>query len=461
MKKILIIGAARSGLSAAKLLIHKGYQVILTDTKSEENLGEKEKQELRELEGIGVQIVFGQQISYDDIAPISWVLKSPGVPLTIPVVAACRAEGIPVLSDIEFLTTMTHAEVVAITGTNGKTTTTLLTGEIFKNSGRKTYVVGNVGTPISDYIEAAQPEDVFVCETSSYQLECIRDFRPHMCSFLNLSPDHMDRHHTMDNYIAAKARIFENQQPGDFAVLNADDPTVMTLGQEVKGQILNISQNKPVADGAYLKEGTLYIAEKGTATPLMGLEELRIKGPHNVENALAAICMTYFMGVDRQCIVDTLKAFQGAPHRQENIATVGGVAYINDSKATNTNAAIVALKAMHQPVVLIAGGYDKSEDYADFIKAFNPNVKALVLLGETAQAIQEEAQRQGYTSIYTVQNLEEAVARSAALAEAGDVVLLSPACASWGMFVDFEQRGDLFRQLVCEMKGQENDKESQ
>jgi len=461
MKKVLIIGAARSGLSAAKLLTHQGYQVFLTDTKSEESLGENEKQILKELGELGVVTVFGKQISYDEIAPVSWVLKSPGVPLTIPVVATCLEKGVPVLSDIELLTTMTDAEVVAITGTNGKTTTTLLTGEIFKNSGRKTYVVGNVGTPISDFIKASQPEDVFVCETSSYQLECICDFRPHMCAFLNLSPDHMDRHRSMENYIAAKARIFENQNTDDFAVLNADDPTVMALCPQVGSRILYISQKQSVSDGAFLKDDMIVIAEGGHATPLMSIEDLKIKGPHNVENALASICMTYFLGVEKHCIIDTLKSFKGAPHRQESIATVKGVDYINDSKATNTNAAIVALKAMRQPVVLIAGGYDKSEDYTEFVKALKPGVKALVLLGETAQAIEDAALKQGYTSIYRVTSFEEAVARSAALAKSGDVVLLSPACASWGMFVDFEQRGDLFRELVYKMKGQEDDKESQ
>ncbi len=461
MKKVLIIGAARSGLSAARLLNRKGYKVLLTDTKSKESLDAYERKALKKLEEAGVVTCFGQQITYEAVAPLTWVLKSPGVPLTIPVVADCIERGVPVLSDIELLTAMTDAEVVAVTGTNGKTTTVLLTGEIFKNSGKKTYVVGNVGTPISNYIEDAHPEDVFVCETSSYQLECIDQFKPHMCVLLNLSPDHLERHGTMANYVAAKARIFENQTAEDFAVLNADDPRVMGLQPKVKSRVLYISQQQAVSDGAYLKNDTLYIADKGGATPLVCLEKMKIRGPHNVENALAAICMTYFTGVDKQTIADTLKIFKGAPHRQETVATVNGVTYINDSKATNTQAAIVALNAMHQPVVLIAGGYDKGEDYTDFVTALKSRAKGLILLGETAAAIKKAALKQGYTSIYSVKSLEEAVTLGARLAQPDDVVLLSPACASWGMFRDFEQRGDLFKKLVYEMKGRKNDQESE
>lgn len=450
-EKILVIGAARSGVAVSKLLMDCGKAVILTDNRPEDVvLAEfpQVRETLAELEVKGIETVFGRQIDTKVINEIDRVVTSPGVPLTIPIIAEAYRCGVPVIGEAELAYCMTKAPFVAITGTNGKTTTTTLTGEIFKNSGRKTYTVGNIGDPISNYVMEAAPEDVFVTEISAFQLETINKFRPVASAILNLSPDHMDRYGTMENYIAAKARIFENQRGEDFLVLNADDEQVCELGRQAQCRKYYFSLDKKVAQGAYAMDGGIFINDNESVIPICRIEEMGIKGPHNVQNALAATVLAYFMGVDVVSIAETLKSFGGVEHRQEFVATIDGVDYINDSKGTNTNAAIVALNAMTKPVILIAGGYDKKEDYSEFIEVVRKKVKRMVLVGATASQIEETAESQGYYSTVRVGDYDEAVKVASECAAPGDVVLLSPACASWDMFDNFEIRGQVFKDLV-------------
>ncbi|WP_133965303.1 UDP-N-acetylmuramoyl-L-alanine--D-glutamate ligase [Eubacterium limosum] len=450
-EKILVIGAARSGVAVSKLLMDCGKAVILTDNRPEDVvLAEfpQVRETLAELEVKGIETVFGRQIDTKVINEIDRVVTSPGVPLTIPIIAEAYRCGVPVIGEAELAYCMTKAPFVAITGTNGKTTTTTLTGEIFKNSGRKTYTVGNIGDPISNYVMEATPEDVFVTEISAFQLETINKFRPVASAILNLSPDHMDRYGTMENYIAAKARIFENQRGEDFLVLNADDEQVCELGRQAQCRKYYFSLDKKVAQGAYAMDGGIFINDNESVIPICRIEEMGIKGPHNVQNALAATVLAYFMGVDVVSITETLKSFGGVEHRQEFVATIDGVDYINDSKGTNTNAAIVALNAMTKPVILIAGGYDKKEDYSEFIEVVRKKVKRMVLVGATASQIEETAEGQGYYSTVRVGDYDEAVKVASECAAPGDVVLLSPACASWDMFDNFEIRGQVFKDLV-------------
>jgi len=450
-EKILVIGAARSGVAVSKLLMDNGKAVVLTDNRPEDVvLAEfpQVRETLAELEEKGIETVFGRQIDTGVINEIDRVVTSPGVPLTIPIIAEAYRCGVPVIGEAELAYCMTKAPFVAITGTNGKTTTTTLTGEIFKNSGRKTYTVGNIGDPISNYVMEATPEDVFVTEISAFQLETINKFRPAASAILNLSPDHMDRYGTMENYIAAKARIFENQRGEDFLVLNADDEQVCELGRQAQCRKYYFSLDKKVAQGAYAMDGGIFINDNESVIPICRIEEMGIKGPHNVQNALAATVLAYFMGVDVVSIAETLKSFGGVEHRQEFVANIGGVDYINDSKGTNTNAAIVALNAMTKPVILIAGGYDKKEDYNEFIEVVRKKVKRMVLVGATASQIEETAESQGYYNTVRVGDYDEAVKVASECAAPGDVVLLSPACASWDMFDNFEIRGQVFKDLV-------------
>ncbi|WP_417088086.1 UDP-N-acetylmuramoyl-L-alanine--D-glutamate ligase [Eubacterium maltosivorans] len=450
-EKILVIGAARSGVAVSKLLMDNGKAVVLTDNRPEDVvLAEfpQVRETLAELEEKGIETVFGRQIDTGVINEIDRVVTSPGVPLTIPIIAEAYRCGVPVIGEAELAYCMTKAPFVAITGTNGKTTTTTLTGEIFKNSGRKTYTVGNIGDPISNYVMEAAPEDVFVTEISAFQLETINKFRPAASAILNLSPDHMDRYGTMENYIAAKARIFENQRGEDFLVLNADDEQVCELGRQAQCRKYYFSLDKKVAQGAYAMDGGIFINDNESVIPICRIEEMGIKGSHNVQNALAATVLAYFMGVDVVSIAETLKSFGGVEHRQEFVANIGGVDYINDSKGTNTNAAIVALNAMTKPVILIAGGYDKKEDYSEFIEVVRKKVKRMVLVGATASQIEETAESQGYYNTVRVGDYDEAVKVASECAAPGDVVLLSPACASWDMFDNFEIRGQVFKDLV-------------
>jgi UDP-N-acetylmuramoylalanine--D-glutamate ligase len=450
IKRTLVIGAARSGVAVTELLLSHGEAVVLTDTRSSGIILKEFPQILDFEKKPEFESIFGIQPSAEVLAEIDEVVVSPGVPLIIPIIKAAYEQGIPVTGEVEAAYRLTRTPFIAITGTNGKTTTTTLLGEIFKASGRGTHVVGNIGDPIANYVDSATADDVFVTEISSFQLETIDTFRPQAAAILNLTPDHLDRHLSMENYVSAKGRIFENQGNEDLLVLNGDDPLVCELGTKANSRKAFFSYQKTVDYGAWCLNREIYINDGKEAIFVCREDELGIIGPHNTMNALAALTLAYFSGVELEVIVEVLKTFKGVEHRLEMVGCFAGVTYINDSKGTNTNATITALNAVTEPIILLAGGYDKKEDYSELMELVAKRVKRLIVLGVTADDLIKAAAIKGFTAVTKVDNYEEAVACAKAAADSGDTVLLSPACASWDMFDNYEIRGRVFKRLVTE-----------
>lgn len=450
IKRTLVIGAARSGVAVTKLLLSHGEAVVLTDTRSSGIILKEFPQILDFEKKPEFESIFGIQPSAEVLAEIDEVVVSPGVPLIIPIIKAAYEQGIPVTGEVEVAYRLTRTPFIAITGTNGKTTTTTLLGEIFKASGRGTHVVGNIGDPIANYVDSANADDVFVTEISSFQLETIDTFRPQAAAILNLTPDHLDRHLSMENYVSAKGRIFENQGNEDLLVLNGDDPLVCELGTKANSRKVFFSCQKTVDYGAWCLNREIYINDGKEAIFVCREDELAIIGSHNTMNALAALTLAYFSGVALEVIVEVLKTFKGVEHRLEMVGCFAGVTYINDSKGTNTNATITALNAVTEPIILLAGGYDKKEDYSELMELVAKRVKRLIVLGVTADDLIKAAAIKGFTAVTKVDNYEEAVACAKAAADSGDTVLLSPACASWDMFDNYEIRGRVFKRLVTE-----------
>ncbi|WP_303868988.1 UDP-N-acetylmuramoyl-L-alanine--D-glutamate ligase [Acetobacterium wieringae] len=449
-KRTLVIGAARSGVAVTELLLKHGEAVVLTDTRAAGIVLKEFPQILDYEKNPDFESIFGMQPGLEILKVIDEVVVSPGVPLIIPVIQAAYEQGIPVTGEVEAAYRLTRTPFIAVTGTNGKTTTTTLLGEIFKASGRGTYVVGNIGDPITNYVDSATTDEVFVTEISSFQLETIHTFRPRAAAILNLTPDHLDRHLTMENYVNAKGRIFENQTSEDLLVLNGDDHLVCQLGEKAVTKKAVFSYQKTVDYGAWCLNGEIYINDGQEKIFVCREDELGIIGPHNTMNALAALTLAYFSGVQLDVIVAVLKAFEGVEHRLEMVGCFAGVTYINDSKGTNTNATITALNAVKEPIILLAGGYDKKEDYSELMELVAKRVKQLIVLGVTAEDLIKAAKAKGVRAITKVDNYEEAVACAKAQAVSGDTVLLSPACASWDMFDNYEIRGRVFKRLVIE-----------
>jgi len=450
IKRTLVVGAARSGVAVTELLLSHGEAVLLTDTRSSGIVLKEFPQILDFEKNPEFESIFGVQPSLEILTVIDEVVISPGVPLSIPIIQAAYAQGIPVTGEVEAAYRLTQTPFIAITGTNGKTTTTTLLGEIFKASGRGTYVVGNIGDPITNYVDSATADEVFITEISSFQLETIHTFRPQAAAILNLTPDHLDRHRSMENYVHAKGRIFENQRAEDLLVLNGDDPLVGELGEKAISRKALFSYKKTVDYGAWCLAGKIYINNGQESILVCREDELGIIGPHNTMNALAALTLAYFSGVELEVIVRVLKTFAGVEHRLELVGCFDGVTYINDSKGTNTNATITAVNAVTEPIILLAGGYDKKEDYSELMALVAKRVKQLIVLGVTADDLIKAATAKGFTTITKVDTYEEAVAHAKAVAVSGDTVLLSPACASWDMFDNYEIRGRVFKRLVTE-----------
>lgn len=450
-KKVLVAGCGKSGLAAARLLLEKKASIILYDGKED-----TDEKQIRESLGLSmedkrVELMFGDFLKEAVIGQISLAVLSPGIPVDVPFVLDLQAAGIAVWGEVELAFQLGKGRIAAITGTNGKTTTTTLAGEMMKDYYKEVYVVGNIGNPYTLEASKMTEEAVTVAEISSFQLETIQDFKPEVSAILNITPDHLNRHHTMENYIKAKLDITKNQDSSQVCVLNYDDIETRSLAERVPARTVFFSRLAKLADGICLQGEDIVCMTDGKAEKIIGKKELLIPGDHNVENAMAAIAIGLAMGVPKESLAETLRHFHAVEHRIEFVAEKAGVVYYNDSKATNTDAAIKGIMAMDRKTVLIGGGYDKKSEYDSWVKAFDGKVKALVLIGQTREKIAETARRFGVEDIAFAETLKEAVELCAKKAEPGDAVLLSPACASWGMFKDYEQRGQLFKDYVKEL----------
>ncbi|TYO95917.1 UDP-N-acetylmuramoyl-L-alanine--D-glutamate ligase [Desulfallas thermosapovorans] len=442
-KKVLVVGAGRSGTAVARFLLRKGARVVLTDNRDQDKLGAT----LDTLLEAGLRIELG---NYPAVREDNFdlVVISPGVPPGVSPVASARQCGIPVLGELELAYRFARAPVVAITGTNGKTTTTTLVGEIFRAAGLRTLVGGNIGVPLVDVIEEYGPEDMIVAEVSSFQLETAEQFHPRVAVILNITPDHLDRHGTMEGYIEAKARIFARQDPGDFTVLNYDDPETRKLAEITGGKVIFFSHRHNLKEGVLVRGDIIVVRQNNQEIEILPAREVAIPGLHNLENAMAAVAATYALGVKPGVLARVLRTFAGVAHRLETVAQKNGVLFVNDSKGTNPDASIKALQAFDRPIILLAGGRNKGSDFTEFARLVKQKVRVLVVLGECAVEIEQAARAAGCTNILKAPGFREAVLMAHASARPGDVVLLSPACASWDMFKNFEERGDLFREIV-------------
>jgi UDP-N-acetylmuramoylalanine--D-glutamate ligase len=444
-KKVLLVGLAKTGVSAIKKLVNLGSIVTVNDIKNKEQLSEV-LSDLKELKN--VDYVLGTHL--DDVSNIDLAVVSPGVPLDLPFIKKLYNEKIEVIGEVELSFRLSkNPTFIGITGTNGKTTTTSLTGEIYKACGRDTYVVGNIGTPVIDVVDIADENSFLITELSSFQLESVSSFRPRVSAILNITEDHLNRHHTMENYIDAKANIFKNQEKEDYTILNYDDEMVRNLKDRCNSNVIYFSRKVQLDQGIFVDEnGDIIIKLNNESIKLMNKSEISIPGNHNLENALAAIGMSIVLGVELDVIKKVLKTFGGVEHRLEFVKEINNIMFVNDSKGTNPDSTIKAIEAYDRPIILIAGGMDKYSDFTDMIKSFNGGVKSLVLLGETAEKIEKTANKEGFFDCYRVNNMKEAVAKAYSLAVSGDVVLLSPACASWDMYPNFETRGMDFKNNV-------------
>ena len=447
-KYVLVFGAGKSGIGAAGLLLHEQAKVILYDGNAKQD-PEEIRRKLNA--GADVEIILGE-LSDEVLDRLELVVLSPGVPADLPVVLKMKEKEIPVWGEVELAYRVGKGEVLAITGTNGKTTTTSLLGEIMKAYREDVQVVGNIGTAYTSVALDTTEDTVTVAEISSFQLETIEKFHPKASAITNITEDHLNRHHTMEEYIRVKERITENQTMEDVCVLNYEDEVLRAFGEKLIGeqkvQVLFFSSLRALQDGIYCQDGTIWLAENGEREPVVRTDELKILGQHNYENVMTAVGMAYYAGVPMDVMRKAVCAFEGVEHRIEYVCEKNGVVYYNDSKGTNPDAAIKGIQAMNRPTLLIGGGFDKQSTYESWIRAFDGKVKYLVLIGETREKIAETARREGFHEILMAENLEEAVKICADKAEPGDAVLLSPACASWDQFDSYEQRGDLFKEYV-------------
>ena len=447
-KNILLVGLAKTGISTIKHLNKLGAKVVVNDIKDKDKL----KGILDELSDLNnVEYILGYHP--ENVDDIDMAVVSPGVPLDLPFILKLKSKNIEIIGEVELAYRLSQNPMfIGITGTNGKTTTTSLVGEIFKKANIDTYIVGNIGNPVIDTVDTANENSVLVTELSSFQLESIDTFKPHVSAILNFTEDHLNRHHTMEAYMEAKARIFKNQDEKDFCVLNYDDKDVKSLSDNVEAKKIFFSRKKSLDCGIYLDEDNNIIINIDKKIKLLNKDELSLPGNHNLENCMAAAAIAYVSNIDIDVIREVLKTFAGVEHRQEFVRNLNGIMFVNDSKATNPDSSIKAIESYNRPIVLIAGGMDKQSSFDEFLDAAKENVYALVLLGETAQKIKECAQNKGFDNITVVKDMKEAVNASYQIAKGGDVVLLSPACASWDMYKSFEVRGIDFKDNVHNLK---------
>src|SRR6202140_2025345 len=440
-KRVLVVGLGKSGVASALFLKARGARVTVSDTKS----GDELRNEIPALLDHGITIETGghgeRTFRGQDL-----IVVSPGVPFGAPLLQQARVMGETVIGEIELAAQFFPGRMIAITGSNGKTTTTALTGEIIAAGGFHTLVGGNIGTPAISLVENSTPETVAVLEVSSFQLETIQSYRPHIAVVLNVTPDHLDRHRTLTAYTSAKARIFENQQQDDFAVMNADDPTCVSLADVVKSKIFWFSLKKEVGQGTLVRDAHIFFCDGNDEKEIMPVAEISLKGAHNIENLLAAASVGMLMGCDPGQIRKTIREFKAVEHRLEYVATIRGVEFYNDSKATNVDATIKALESFPANVHLILGGKDKGSDYTVLNDLLRERVKAVYTIGAAAEKI--ESQIKDTVEIIHAETLDAAVKRAAKAAQPGDIVLLAPACASFDQFQNYEHRGKTFKEIV-------------
>lgn len=443
-QKVLVAGSGISGIAAAKLLLAKGGEVVLYDGNDKLD-AEKIKKNFDE--DAKVTVVLGE-LKRTDLLGVELSVISPGIPLDAPFVAVLDEAGVPIWSEIQLAYHCAKGKLAAITGTNGKTTTTALTGEIMKSHYDSVFVVGNIGEPYTAHALETEESSVTVAEVSSFQLETIMDFRPNVSAILNITPDHLDRHKTMECYTEVKESITKNQKEGDTCVLNYDDTVLREFGETLKINVVYFSSRQTLKKGYYLEDGKIVYNDGSKVTEIVDIQELKLLGRHNHENVMAAVAISMNMGVPLEKIQEVIKKFEAVEHRIEFVTERFGVKYYNDSKGTNPDAAMQAIKAMPGPTILIAGGYDKHSEFDEWIESFDGKVRYLVLIGQTRDKIAECAKRHGFTDIMYAEDLLEAVQVCASYANPGDNVLLSPACASWGQFKNFEERGTKFKEYV-------------
>ena len=432
------------------LLVKQGARVTLYD--QNEKLREEDVR-AKLSDGMEADIVIGE-MPESLRKSIALLVISPGVPIDSPLVEACKADGIPVWGEIELAYRSSHGQLIGITGTNGKTTTTSLVGEIMKDyiGEDRTFVVGNIGIPYTLEADKTKDDSVTVAEISSFQLETTDEFHPHVSAILNITPDHLNRHHTMECYVETKERIAVRQTKQDVCVLNYENEYTRDFGNRCSAAVVYFSSARKLENGYYLEGEDIFAAKNGNAERLLSIHDMNLVGVCNYENVMAAIAMTRAMDVPLESILKTIRRFKAVEHRIEFVATKNGVDYYNDSKGTNPDAAIQGIKAMTKPTILIGGGYDKGSEYDEWIEAFDGKVKKLILLGQTAEKIAACARKHGFEDLIFADSLQEVVDLCAKLAVPGDAVLLSPACASWGMFPNYEVRGKQFKEMVHQLK---------
>lgn len=442
-KNVMVAGTGISGIGAVNLLNRAGACVILYDSNEKLNKSDIEKK----LDGSKAQIIIGK-LDDDIVESTDLLVISPGVPIDSELVLKFKECNVPVWGEIELAFNFDKGRVAAITGTNGKTTTTALVGEIVKAYEAQTFVVGNIGNPYTKEVLRTSEKSYTVAEISSFQLESVHKFHPVVSAILNITPDHLNRHHTMECYAHTKEMISYNQNRKDVCVLNYDDEILREFGKQCSAEVVWFGRiNKPDI-GAFMDGEMIKYTDGMTQTDILNVKDMNLIGTHNYENVMAAICITKALGIPDETIVSVIKEFKAVEHRIEYVATKNGVMYYNDSKGTNPEAAVKAIEAMSRPTILIGGGYDKGSEFDLYVKAFKGRVKKLVLLGQTSDKIADTAAKYGFTDVIKADSLKEVVDICAKEAQPGDAVLLSPACASWGMFDNYEQRGRMFKEYV-------------
>lgn len=443
-KSVLVVGLGISGKGAVSLLKELGAKIYLYDANSD-----NDKEELiKQLNIAKSSNVFLGEFPITVLNDIEYLVLSPGISIDSPFIIQAKKLGVKVIGEIELAYALCKGKIIAITGTNGKTTTTALVGAIMKNFQENVFVVGNIGTSFASTVLNTTKDSITVAEISSFQLETIDKFKPNVSAVLNVTPDHLNRHHTMLNYLDVKMSIVKNQDQNDVCVLNLEDEYIKNYSKNINTRVMFFSSKNKVENGIYLEEGKILLNREGKTDLFCKTSELKLIGIHNYENVMAAIAIALSIGVPEHIIKETIVNFESVEHRIEYVTSKDNIVYYNDSKGTNPDASIKAINAMPTQTVLIAGGYDKGANYDEWVNSFGEKIKCLVLIGETKFNIAEAAKRNGYTNILFAETLEQAVKMAANAAIPGESVLLSPACASWGMFKDYEQRGRMFKEYV-------------